>query len=136
MSLRRTYLDSGVLIAAWKGEDEIATSAMTILDDPNREFVISDFLRLETLPKPTFQKRADEVAFIETIFASAAESVVTSAALSSHAIQMASTYDLSPIDALHISAALSAKVDDFITSEKPTKPMFNVKELKVTSLHN
>lgn len=136
MALRRTYLDAGVLINAWQGEGDIAMRAMAVLDDPNREFVISDFLRLETLPKPSFHKNSAEVDFMETIFSSAADFVATTAVLSSHAVQLASTYDLSPIDALHVSAALSAKVDDFITSEKSTKPMFNVKGLNVTSLHN
>ena len=109
---------------------------MAVLDDPHRAFVISDFLRLETLPKPRFLQRPDEVAFMEAVFARAAETVVPSAELTTQAIRMACTYDLAPIDALHISAALVARVDEFVTSEKSTKPMFRVTELRVTSLHS
>lgn len=134
MASRRTYLDSGVLIAAWQGKDEVFVKAMAILDDPNRVFVISDFLRLETLPKPRFLQRLDEVAFMEAVFARAVQTVVPSSALTTNAIQMACTYDLAPLDALHISAALEAQVDEFVTAEKTTKPMFRVKELQVTSL--
>lgn len=134
MPVRRTYLDSGVLIAAWQGTDDIYTNAMLILDDADRAFVISDFIRLETVPKPTFLKKPDEVAFMEKIFARAAVIVESSSALTAQAVKMACKYNLAPVDALHISAALTAKVDEFITSEKSTKPLFSVTELQVTSL--
>jgi hypothetical protein len=32
---------------------------MAILDDPNRHFVVSDAVRLEVLPKPRYEKRAE-----------------------------------------------------------------------------
>ena len=37
----RTFLDSGVLIAAYKGLPSIETPANNILDDPNRVFLSS-----------------------------------------------------------------------------------------------
>jgi hypothetical protein len=43
-------------------------------------------------------------------------------------------YDLTPIDSLHISSALVANVDEFLTLEKNTKPMFNVQEINVISI--
>jgi hypothetical protein len=50
--MTRTYLDANILIAAFQGEGDGAMAAIAALDDPDREFVVSDFLRLETLPKP------------------------------------------------------------------------------------
>ena len=44
-------------------------------------------------------------------------------------------YDLTPIDALHVSAAVIAGDDELVTGEKDTKPMFRVQEVKVVSLH-
>ena len=41
---------------------------MEILDDPEREFAASVFLRLEVLPQAAFNKRVAEVAFYETFF--------------------------------------------------------------------
>ena len=61
----RTYLDAGVLIAAARGKEPIAIRALEILDDPNRQFVSSIFLRLELLPKPTYFKNSSEVEFYE-----------------------------------------------------------------------
>jgi hypothetical protein len=33
----RTYLDAGILIAAARGKAPLATKALDILDDPNRQ---------------------------------------------------------------------------------------------------
>lgn len=49
---------------------------------------------------------------------------------------MASKYDMTPIDALHIGAAAIACVDELVTMEKPAKPMCQVKEVKVVSIHS
>lgn len=79
-----------------------------MLDDPNRKLVVSDYLRLEVLPKPTFHKRQDEIDFMQVIFDEAAENLSTSPELTSLAIDLSSKYDMTPIDALHIAAAAIA----------------------------
>jgi predicted nucleic acid-binding protein len=132
----KTYVDSNVLITAFQGREEIFRKAMEILDDPEREFIGSDYLRLETIPKPTFHKREEEVAFMEAFFESAQENIPSSPAITGKAIQFAGCHDIHPMDALHLSAALHAKADEFVTLEKPEKPMFKVKGLQVTSLHS
>jgi hypothetical protein len=38
------------------------------------------------------------------------------------------------MDALHIAAAISVGAEEFITTEKPTKPMYRVTDIKVVSL--
>ena len=98
--------------------------------------MVSDYLRLEVLPKPTFHKRQEEVEFMQTVFDGAAENLETSSDLTSRALAMASKYDMTPIDALHIGAAAVAGVDEFVTMEKPTKPMCKVEEVKVVSIHS
>lgn len=67
MNKKKTYIDAGVLIAAVRGRDDVATRAMQVLDDPDREFVSSPFLRLEVLPKAVYGKRQAEVEFYETL---------------------------------------------------------------------
>jgi hypothetical protein len=61
--LIRTYLDTGVLIAIVRGLPGSARAAVDVLEDPQREFVASAFLRLEVLPKALYQRRTAEVAF-------------------------------------------------------------------------
>ncbi len=62
-------MDAGVLIAAARGGTEQARRAMAVLDDPEREFAASSFLRLEVLPQALFHKRTAEVALYEAFFA-------------------------------------------------------------------
>jgi hypothetical protein len=64
----RTYLDAGVLITAARGVAPIALKAMKILDDPNREFASSIFLKLEVLPKAVYYKNEAEAEFYDTFF--------------------------------------------------------------------
>jgi len=39
----RTFLDAGVLIAAFRSRNAVSTLALTLLDDPGRVFVTSVF---------------------------------------------------------------------------------------------
>ncbi|MFZ0791328.1 MAG: PIN domain-containing protein, partial [Chromatiaceae bacterium] len=104
MTERRTYLDANVLIAAWNGDTDTRAWARAVLDDPQRTFVVSEFVRLEVLPKPTFHRRSSELVFMETIL-SAAEQVAAEPTLVARALTMACTHDLHPMDALHLAAA-------------------------------
>jgi len=61
----RTFLDSGVLIAAFRSRNTVSTPALTLLDDPERVFVTTDYVRLEVLPKPLYFRRETEAAFYE-----------------------------------------------------------------------
>ena len=123
-----TYVDAAVLIyAAKKPTAETFTRrlrAIQILTDPNREFVSSEFLRLEVLPIPNYFKKSKEIAFYQAFFNGVSHWVSDSQLLNS-AYQLASQYGLGALDALHISAAMSVNAE-FISAEKPTKPMYRV----------
>lgn len=134
--MKRTYIDANVLIAAFQGEEQVARRALRVLDDPDRRLVVSDYLRLEVLPKPTFHKRREEIEFMQAVLDGAAENLSTSSDLTGRAIVLASKYDMTPIDALHVGAAEVAGVDELVTLEKPTKPMCKVTEVKVVSIHS
>lgn len=133
--MKRTYIDAGVLIEAFRGTNPRAVRALRVLDDPDRKFVVSDYLRLEVLPKPTFHNKREEVEFMQAVFENA-ENVKTSSELTGCALAMASKYDMAPIDALHIGAAAVADVDEFVTMDKSTEPMCKVEEVNVVSIHS
>jgi len=126
---KKTFLDTGVLIKAFQSPLEEGKKAFNIVTASDREFVVSDLLKLELLPKARFHKQSKEVAFYEDFFKSATLSIEISPVLVEKSIELASEYDLAPCDALHLSAAIEAQVDEFITTEKPTKPFFRVQEL-------
>lgn len=65
----------------------------------------------------------------------AAENVEASGELADLAFDLAKTYNLSPIDALHAAAAYVGRADELVTMEKPTKPLCQIRELTVVSLY-
>ena len=130
-----TYLDSGVLLAAWKSA-ELRPAALRVLENLDRRFATSQLAKLELLPKTVFEKRPAERAFYEAYFEEAMAPQPLDEELGKQAQVLAGKYGLAAVDALHIAAALRSRAEEFYTSEKPGKPMFRVKELKIISLHS
>lgn len=134
MPLLRTFIDSGVLLAAFKAGGELAANALAILGDPDRQFVTSDFVRLELLPKPICYGNDAERRFYEAFFASVEQVVPVSPTLVEEAQREAEAVGLAALDALHIAAAKPAMCDEFVTAEKTTKPLFRVAGITVTTI--
>jgi predicted nucleic acid-binding protein len=130
---KRTYLDSGVLLAAFAAKDTIGLRALEILDDADRTFISSDAVRLEVMPKAIYEKRQDEIDFYEAIF-SQTEELKWRIDTLCHAYDLAQKHGIAAMDAIHVAIALDADVDEFITAEKPTKPMFRVADLNVNTI--
>jgi hypothetical protein len=130
-----TYLDSGVLLAAWRSA-QLRPAALRVLEDSTRQFSSSQLTELELLPKTAFEKRPSERAFYQTHFREVVGSQPLDQQLGVEARSLAEKYGLAAVDALHIAAALRLHAEEFYTTEKPGKPMFRVKELKVISLHS
>nr|WP_293107607.1 PIN domain-containing protein [Okeania sp. SIO2F4] len=105
-----------------------------MLEDAQREYATSSFVKLEVLPKAIYNKQLAEVNFYETFFANCTiwsnelEKIVESAQ------KLASDFGINAIDALHVAAAISVNADELITTEKPSKPMHRVTHIKVTSI--
>jgi predicted nucleic acid-binding protein len=131
--LIRTFLDAGILIAAVRGQAEEAARALAILEDPERSFVASDFLKMEVLPKAIYYQRLAEVALYERFF-SQAHLVSVSAVLVTQAYTAACTFGLSALDALHVTVAKAGGAEEFITTERTTTPLFRVTGIVITPL--
>jgi len=131
----RTYVDANLLITAFRGNDAGVAAALAILDDVRRSFVASAFLRLEILRKPLFYQRHDEVHFMEAFCGRVNDWFSIDDALVQQALSLAACHDLGAMDALHIAAALTGKVEEFVTLEKASKPICRVPGLRVLSLH-
>lgn len=130
----RTYVDSGILIEAYRGSSALAGPALAILSDINREFVTSEFVRLEVLPKPTFQRRLVEVAFFNAFFATVSQSAAINRGLVRLAMRRAEEFGLSAVDALHIAAAETTGAAEFMTAERSTSPLSRVSSIHVLSI--
>lgn len=128
-----TFLDSGVLIAAWR-RGEFHDVAIALMEDDSREFVTCENVQLELLPKPTYEKRRAEVEFYNQHFNVVSACEPFSEALGTEAMALAKKHGLAAGDALNLAAAIRQGADEFVTSELPGKPLFRVHQVKVISL--
>ena len=129
----RTFLDSGVLIAAYKGSPSIEASAINILDDPNRVFLSSPFVRHEVSPKALYNRQQDEYRFYQKYFRRAAFCDELKSILS-HAGKESAKSGIGSMDSLHIAAAYLLDADEFVTTEKPGKSIYRTSLVKVIYL--
>ncbi|MUG91121.1 PIN domain-containing protein [Scytonema sp. UIC 10036] len=132
--MTRTFIDSGVLIAAARGEGAIAQRALAILQDPNRELASSIFLKLEVLPKAIYNNRTSEVKFYEEYFDAVSYWATSIDQIIQNAYREISESGLGAMDALHVAAAVSVSAVEFITNEKPEKSIHRTKSVQVISI--
>ncbi len=129
-----TFIDSGVLVAASRGINDLSDKAISILASADREFASSAFIKLEVLPKATYYKQTDEVEFYQTFFDAVTYWANDTEQVIQNGYDIGCKYGLAAMDALHIAAAILVGAEEFITTEKPTKPMYRVTDIKVVSL--
>ena len=129
MSKILTYLDTGVLFVAWRGS--FSEQALDIINDPAREFVGSDFLKLETMPKAVYYRNKGEQEFYLSYFKATAIWVYASKPLFNEAYNEACALGLAGFDAYHLASALAVGATEFITAENSTKPLFRSNKIAV-----
>lgn len=132
--MKRTYIDSGVLIEAVRGTNAFAMKARGIITETNREFASSIFVKLEVIPKATYYKNADEIAFYERFFNSVVHWAHPDDLLMQSAYQLACDFGIAALDALHVAAAISVGAEELITTEKPNKPIHRATGITVVSI--
>jgi predicted nucleic acid-binding protein len=130
-----TYIDSGVLIAAARGDADLSQLALPYLADPNREYITSDYVRLEVLPKAVFHKREEEAEFYNEFFRFNARTIPTSVALLEYALAEGCETGIQGLDAVHIACAVFAGAEEFITSEKHARPIHRTQKVRVVSIY-
>lgn len=133
--MKLTFVDSGVLIAAARGDGDLAQRAFEILDDPERCFASSMYVKLEVLPKPLYFNNKDEVEFYEVFFSNVAKWIDKNSNLLEKAYNEAVKVGLSALDAIHVASAAAVSADELITTEKNTKPIHQTKLITVRSIN-
>ena len=117
----RTFLDSGVLIAAARSLAPDGERALKFLDDPNRVFLASPFVHLEVVPKAIFFKKRLERSFYDKYFKNAVwfrdvDKIELAAQTE------AAKAGLGAMDALHLAAAHLSRADELVTTRSRTRP--------------
>jgi predicted nucleic acid-binding protein len=130
-----TFVDSGVLITAVRGQDPLLQArSLSLLNAPDRDFATSAFVRLEVMPKAVWANNRTERLFYESFFSRARHWLDDYQVAIQQAEMEANLYGLGSMDALHIAAAGLLKADEFVTIEKATKSIHRTKSIKVISL--
>ena len=94
---------------------------------------ISDALWLETMSKPLYEKQVLELNFYREIF-KISEYLKWDSVSFADICKVAQKYGLNAMDAIHITTAMAAGVEEFVTTEKSSKPLFRVEGIKFLSL--
>jgi predicted nucleic acid-binding protein len=132
--LIRTYLDSGVLIAAARGGGKLGERALAVLrDGGGREFVSSDYVKLEILPKPIYFGREAEIKFYNVYFSRVSIWLHFDTKHFEAAFEEACRSGLQSYDAIHIAVAAIGGSDELITSEKPTSAIHRTSVIRTRS---
>jgi predicted nucleic acid-binding protein len=128
----RTFVDSGVLIAASRASAADYELALDVIRDPNRILLTSVFVRLEAHPKAAFNDFPLQRALLSEFFMNPAVEWATEIDAIVHlALSEADRHGLSAMDALHAAAALLLGADEFVTTEKRGKSIYRVDGLRV-----
>jgi len=131
--LTRTFLDSGVLIAAYNARPELKAPALAVLKDPNRVFLSSPFVRHEVCPKALFNKRHQEYRFYREYFQRAVMFNDVRLVLE-RASRESARSGVNAMDSIHLAAAHLLRADEFITTETPRKSIYRTSLVKVVCL--
>jgi len=129
----RVFLDADVLIAAFQGERQLRECALAILSEPLFDFWYNPLLHMEVMIQPTYQRHSLELAFYKTYF-SGASCHGNLNQIFEIGKQEAMKHGIAAVDALHVATAHLARCAVLVTAEKPTKPMFRTKLVKVVSI--
>ncbi|MEM8828912.1 MAG: PIN domain-containing protein [Cyanobacteria bacterium P01_G01_bin.19] len=129
-----TFIDSGVLVTASRGVEDLSERAILVLASIDREFASSEFIKLEVLPKATYYRQMEESEFYQTFFDAVTYWANDTEQVIQDGYDISCKYGLAAMDALHIAAAILVGAEEFITTEKSTKPMYRVTDIKVVSL--
>ena len=120
MLATRTFLDTSILIAAWKGS---LPEAKALAGDSKRAYIASDFLYLEVMPKAVYNKQRDEIEFYRTYFDTVRIWIRDTEETVTIAREEAERCGLAAMDALHVAAAFIGEAEILYTLESPTKPI-------------
>jgi len=93
-------------------------------------------VKLELLPKAAFFKQRAETEFYLTHFRVAKGEEPLSRELGIQAEELACQHGIAALDALHVAAAIRQGATEFITAEKPGKPIFRVRGITVKSIYH
>ena len=138
MSKKVTFVDTGVLIAAARGDEEASAAAFAVLDDPEREFASSDFVRLEAIGHTMREGYVEQLHYYLEFFKGVSFWATDLKAVVDKAIGECMSTPIDSMDALQVAAAVLVGADELVTTEKPGpgRNITRTVSLPVVSIHS
>lgn len=90
-------------------------------------------LALELLPHATYSGNAAEVRFMSALLGRL-RNVALEPSIVARALRLGGEFGVSGADALHVALAESVSVEQLVTTENRTKPLYRVRGLAVVHL--
>lgn len=135
--IKRPFLDSSILVTAFHATKPLHEKAVEILGSEDLIFLSTSLVELE-LTQPQFSPGQKEEADFHldymTNFVSERLEVTEDIVVSG--LQTARLTQAAGLDAMHLTCAIEMNADQFITAEKPGKPMYREKRIPVVYLGN
>ena len=132
--MKRTYVDSNVLIAAASRKGPFVSESLDLLDDAGREFVSSIYVQIEVYPYARKHRLPVELRFFDRFFDGVAAWPADYERVSGRAIEILSRFPISTLDALHVACAMDLGTDEMVTLEGAHKGICKTKLLDVITL--
>jgi len=129
--LTRTYVDSGVLIAAACGGGRLGECALAVLQDSAREFVSSDYIKMKFFRSQSTSGGERKSSSITPISQGFPIWLNFRCVTPSGCLEEACRSGLQSYDAIHIAVAAIGGCDELITTEKPTSAIHRASLIRV-----
>lgn len=124
-----------MLIAAARGQGRLGQRALDLISDTaSHEFVCSEYVRMETVPKPTYFGNTLEIEFYEEFFSRVSMWLPFDKVHLEEAFREACKSGLSSFDAIHVVLASLTACDELVTSEKPVTAIHRTKRVRIVSI--
>ena len=123
-----------MLIAAARGGGKLGERALEVLRESAREFVSSDYVKMEVLPKPIYLRREAEIHFYNTFFSRVSIWLNFDTKHLEAAFEEACRAGLQSYDAIHVTVAAIGGCDELITTEKPTSAIHRTSLIRIVSI--
>lgn len=127
-------MDTGVFVATWRGSVEARSKADAIFRDDSKTLIASSIVRLELAPHNACPP--SETAHFEALFEFVHVWIPLDESLALRARELRTAFGLASLDALHVAAAELAVVDQFVSTERPTKPLYRASHVNPVFLGN
>jgi predicted nucleic acid-binding protein len=135
--IKRTFIDTCVIVAAYKTQRTLHDNAKRVLFDSTRRFLSTSLVRLELSSAHYRPENSGEANFYERFWSEGiSELIDIDESMIAEGIKTSKLTEAAAMDAMHLACAVRMDADEFITAERKDKdrPVYRDDRIKVVFL--